>query len=275
VLDRLQIHRSLHIFSNYISGEMGEFTVLQFVCTLKDRSIEDFDNFGPELLKKMFALSLFGMSESWRRFCLTVMGCPATTFALLGMPLPQFLDRVTEINQMKAECPECVDLEFTDVLLTYLAGIHNQSHTIQEIMYNKSQSFLSDIGVYAAISSDLVECRNGHVQEVTHKFRGKNKFLQRVVEESLLNDIAADHGNIIEAVKPYYLPPSHGNITCRAGQKHDSDQTAEQTRLDNVLARKPRNLCGLLVVLPNLFFEYIMTKDKLCVLASVDFAYSL
>jgi hypothetical protein len=205
----------------WVSGEMGQFSVLQLVQILQDSGAECWECTPANRLKS-FKVGVWSCGDLWRRLCLAMQSTPHTTFGLLGTDVYEFLTLVLIFQQQYADCENCVDHEFTLVLLSYLEGIQSAPLAEQASLHKDIMDLLFDITVHAAISSDIVECLNGAVQNRTRKFRGTTKNAHILSQESYLQSVQSEHKALVDSVKPAYLPPKAGTISWHQKASEDS-----------------------------------------------------
>ena len=130
----------------------------------------------PQLTRDYFCLCISEIGEIWRRFVQPTQTFPFVMFGLANLSVPEFLLRFAELKATAAACPQCVDTEFSSVLLSFIPITGDEQYNltcpaIQEKI-KQVQELLRDLQVFAPLSSDLVECLHGRCQSSLHRFRG-------------------------------------------------------------------------------------------------------
>lgn len=124
------------------------------------------------------------MADNWRRFVLPTQTFPHCMFHLLNCEEDEtFIDEYKRLRSILEVCPQCVDLEFSTILLQFV----NLNASDEEIVCSVKQlrRFLLDISIVAPLSSDLVECMHGFTQTLLHRFRG-SKPSEMVAQERVM-----------------------------------------------------------------------------------------
>lgn len=260
--------RSRTLFFEWVSGELGEMSILLLVSMVEDTGNPYWQHLSADDCSAQFGQSVWVLGDLWRRLCLEVLGHPHTTFCLYGLPLDEFIDAISKVLQEYRACRRCIDTEFTEVILSQFGPLleyYGQSLEANEALsqaYAHLQDLLKDMATLCPISSDLVECINGNIQSRLHSSYRHTKQLTACSEESLLNSVRSEHKTLIELVRPHYLPPNAGKITAKAGNRHASKhkrELTEEDRLQQASARKVRKLSGCLDVLTLLLnFHHIL-----------------
>eukprot|EP00438_Fugacium_kawagutii_P022410 Skav209131 [mRNA] locus=scaffold682:262010:265350:+ [translate_table: standard] len=160
--------RSSEVFLSYVSGTMG----CELVATHINLLVE-FSCLGlPEFVESFFEMVLQQMGEFWRRFHHEQMKFPNRMFELTNLDHTNFLTKYRQFQGLERICPECIDLEFSSVLLAYIPEDSSpEAHSTLEKV-KQIQRFLKDLTVFAPLSADLVECLHGTCQSKHVRFRG-------------------------------------------------------------------------------------------------------
>lgn len=156
--------RSSQVFQEFATGQLGIDLVQAYVNTLVEfSSLQQ-----PSFADSFFKLVLEQMTEGWRRFHHEQQCFPYPLFKLTSLSATDCLKEYRILQESARQCPQCFDLEFSTILLSYIpAGDAHANAKIVEV-----QNFLSNVMIYCPISSDLVECLHGSCQSKLHRFRG-------------------------------------------------------------------------------------------------------
>lgn len=170
--------RSADIFKSFMFGQLGERCIAEYVDIL-----QKFPQLGiEELAPQYFSLSLQAMGEHWRRLCFPTGSFPYVIFKLVEMDDAAFLREYLCLQQLMTDCHNCVDLEFSAVLLSVIppqSDLESQGVLLQ---IGRLRRFLYDLCIWAPLSSDIVECYHGFTQCQLHRWRG-SKVTDPVAQE--------------------------------------------------------------------------------------------
>jgi hypothetical protein len=243
--------RSQDIFMDYISGGLGERIILQYVTLVQDDPrLDKLFDATQGLLLLLFGITIWLMGDIWRRLVWVTLHYPYAVFTLIRATFEVFLEMIAELKQKHAACSKCLDREFTSVILSLAGDLDNKSEYEQRRCYKTIKDLLTDISIWAPISSDSVECTNGWVQNTSHKFRGRAKLVWRACAESFLRKVRLVHSNFVEALKPWFLPSKHKCIrkafTAKGPDGEKGQPAPKKMKLEEAEERTPRALSGLL-----------------------------
>lgn len=129
----------------------------------------------PVLAVDFFTMALQTMSDCWRRFVFVTRSFPYVLLNNLhGLEYQEFLKEYGRLQQIALQCRECVDPEFTTVLLQYIPqnSLGQIDSPCVKAKVAHIQRFIHDIAVHTPLSSDIVECRHGFSQWLLHRWRG-------------------------------------------------------------------------------------------------------
>eukprot|EP00434_Breviolum_minutum_P006290 symbB.v1.2.005550.t1/scaffold258.1/size251559/4 len=172
------LSKSADIFKSFMFGQLGERCIAEYVDIL-----QKFPQLGiEELAPQYFSLSLQAMGEHWRRLCFPTGSFPYVIFKLVEMDDAAFLREYLRLQQLMTDCHNCVDLEFSAVLLSVIppqSDLESQGVLLQ---IGRLRRFLYDLCIWAPLSSDIVECYHGFTQCQLHRWRG-SKVTDPVAQE--------------------------------------------------------------------------------------------
>lgn len=162
-------NRSSSVFLDHVDGSFGQ----RLLCLY----IQKLDNFGATQLFDMRKEALVGcimvMGEIWRRFVLERKCFPFRLWELVAKKSnEEFLLLYREFQQMKKDCPECCDAEFSYPILTMIAEVDTETAVVTQQKISAIRSLLHDLSIYSPLSSDVVECLHGFSQAKCHRYRG-------------------------------------------------------------------------------------------------------
>ena len=154
-----------------MSGEFGEQLVREYLD--KMRSMPSVRIGSESLARDFFVLCLAQIGESWRRFCHNHQSFPHVLCKLCALESTADLCKeLARFQQEARQCPECVDPEFTAVLLGKLPSPFDPANPDHVHIALKIQQFLQDLSVFTPVSTDSVEALHGFAQSSLHRFRG-------------------------------------------------------------------------------------------------------
>lgn len=162
--------RSADLFKKWVSGQIGEDMVSEFVGKL--RHFADFQLATTSMCKDFFILVLIQMGEAWRRFTHKHDSFPYVWWQLCDLETHELCSRILDLQARAGKCSECVDVEFSGALLDMLPSpfdVHDPDHQSRAVQV---QRFLHDCSKYIPISTDQVEALHGYSQGKVYRFRG-------------------------------------------------------------------------------------------------------
>lgn len=174
-------------FLKYCSGDFGLDLNAEYLQKLKQ-----FPHLGlPQLSKTCFTICIMCMGEVWRRFTFERQCFPFKLFGLLNAPSDQqFLKDYRLMQAAQRKCPQCIDIEFSRVILGFIPPSMGQG---QEAMHRAAslRDFLVDLAIFAPITADIVENLHGFCQAKLHRFRGMKPTEPVAQEVTLWGSITA------------------------------------------------------------------------------------
>jgi hypothetical protein len=160
------------------------------------------------------------MADLWRRHCLPAIGYPFATFALESLDFEQFESKWLSLVATFEKCHKCVDVEFTTQLLKLAPTWTSAEDNEKREFYKLVQNILSDLTVFAPISTEAVENKHGIVQTTFHKFRGRSKSIHVAVEESILESAVREHKSLKTQIAALELPRKLHTRLSKVGIRH-------------------------------------------------------
>jgi hypothetical protein len=237
------------------------------------------------IVRTFFQYAVLSMSDCWRRLCFSVMSFPYVMFRLAcTSTTSEFVMVANELTTLRGECEQCADLEFSGPILHMLKDISKLSAREQRALEQKVKGICKDVAAVGPISTDVVECRHGQLQNTFARFRGSHKITQTAAEESILESIASAHSCLVEQVKPEHLPPHHAHILAQAGdsskgnasstqddhgQRKQRLPTAERLAKASATSGKRRRLSGFLFAVRAELFPFGGVKYTVCQYAAI------
>ena len=150
-------------FLKYCSGDFGLDLNAEYLQKLKQ-----FPHLGlPQLSTTCFTICIMCMGEVWRRFTFERQCFPFKLFGLLNAPSDQqFLKDYRLMQAAQRKCPQCIDIEFSRVILGFIPPSMGQG---QEAMHRVAslRDFLVDLAIFAPITADIVENLHGFLSSQT------------------------------------------------------------------------------------------------------------
>jgi hypothetical protein len=247
-------------FLQVVSGTLGEEAVKDYVKSLNIR----FKQICPELSSPapmamtFFRQTIFAMSDVWRKLCHAFMCPPFDVFALLDVDFETFADRWRLLRGLYRACPQCVDIDFTTVLLEMFGDLDGKSAAEQLEIFHQVVNLLKSIATYCPLTSDSTEIRHGQVQADAQRFVGHRKTKESIVEETALANLARFYESakqtVNSATMPDHLKLSHMirkvGVSDPSFAARRSDKKTKDDRISEAKSRKVRRLSGW-----NVFFK--------------------
>lgn len=198
-------------FLEMMSGKVG-WNLIEAYAKLLDSELYTANQLGISLSassqKTVFIMTLICISDGWRRFVYEHSSYPHQFFELAECDLEKFCT-LWDFHQTKhATCPQCCDSEFSSILLAaYPSNLQTCSRDVQVEVHTTVVNLLHDVCVYAPLSSDAVEIKNGSVQLIASR-RGNTavKAPRAAREISLLQSAVRRHGLSQHFVEEQTLP---------------------------------------------------------------------
>lgn len=182
--------RSSQFFRNFASGQLGLDMVEAFVDKLVEFSCLDVPGFAPSF----FQLALEQLGEAWRRFFLEQQRYPYKMFNLIELEHDDFLRELRSLQALEASCTQCLDLEFSSVLIKYISEDDQKDPAVLKAKIQGIRLFLRDVTIFSPISADIVECLHGASQSRLHRFRGARPTDGTAQEVVVLDKITSAYG---------------------------------------------------------------------------------
>ena len=124
--------------------------------------------------KDAFVGTITVMGDVWRRFILDRDVFPFRLWRELHCTssTEQFLEEYGKLQEQKAKCPQCFDVEFSHPFLDFIPGPCDprDPDTIEQV--EGLRHLLTDLAAFSPLSSDLCECLHGFHQKKCHRASG-------------------------------------------------------------------------------------------------------
>ncbi|CAK9085767.1 Uncharacterized protein SCF082_LOCUS40615 [Durusdinium trenchii] len=262
------MQRSSEVFLTCVSGQMGEEMVAAYV-----KLLVEFPVLGePQFAESYFELVLQSAGDAWRRFSLEQDRFPNKMFKLANLDHQSFLEKYRAYQYIERCCCECVDLEFSSILLAYITEQDDDLQVQEKV--TQIQAFLRSLCIYAPVSADVVECLHGACQSRLARFRGPRQSDDIAKEITVLDKLCSSYGKFQEWMWNR-LGDRRALNRLRAYGNHRGNQHSQQGRsipqtfglnfddLDKLLSSgkspaAPRKLCGW-----NIFQRETMAHSQL------------
>ncbi|CAE7840035.1 unnamed protein product [Symbiodinium sp. CCMP2592] len=184
-------------FMDWATGELGNQTLRAFLRNLQDEDLakycRQFSGASTDMNKTCFQLTVFGLSDTWRRFCLPSTCFPWTLFQLASASEADFCSLCAEGCKVLDRCPRCVDPAFSALILSQAADLQSLDSVQRAALVQDVQNKLHAISVFCTLASDTVENLHGQNQFNLHSWRGKSKATPAAAETSVLKMLASEH----------------------------------------------------------------------------------
>ena len=158
-------------FLKVISGRLADELIQRYIMFL-DTGLKEAEEMGlaPDgsLLNTAFAMALVCMADIHRRLKMEFRVPPFTLFHWMDLTTDDFVRSFSQLEAKFRSCPHCLDLALSSALMKEFAGLENQSLESQRSAHCEISALLKDISTFSAITSDLVELKNGQVQLDDH-----------------------------------------------------------------------------------------------------------
>lgn len=160
------------------------------------------------------------MADIWKRFSMPALGYPWACFALLGdKSVETFKDKWCHIQQTHAKCKQCLDLEFTGILLRRFEAPSPNDDQAWAVTQSKVTTILEQVATYSPLNSESVENAHAVAQTLLSKVRGQLKSLSTAVEDSLLDSITRAYAKLRKQVKAEESPKNILPALSRLGSR--------------------------------------------------------
>ena len=184
-------------FLSWTSGALGCEAIASFLANLGSVDMATYCQRlpGEAISLTCFQLTVFAVSDTWRRFCFAVDSYPWKMFSLATCSRSEFTDAWSKHRAVLARCSKCVDAGFSAPLLRAhdlsAVGVDQRDACIQEI-----QSILLQIATFSPLASDTVENLHGQHQGKLFVWRARARGSPAASEISVLTTMAAEHGHL-------------------------------------------------------------------------------
>ena len=184
-----------------MSGQLGWDLIMDYIWLL-----QTFPKLGvSQLALDFFKVAVRAMGDHWKRFCHATVGFPANIFKLVDMDENDFFLEYKRLQQQANLCNGCVDVEFSRVVLDWIAPDSQLNGPGVKSAIADLQNFLADVATIGPLSTDLVECYHGYTQTSLHRWRG-TRVTDNVAQERVLwHAICGAYSRFKDWVKSLYL----------------------------------------------------------------------
>jgi hypothetical protein len=197
------------------------------------------------------------MADIWKRFSLPALGFPWACFALLAdQCVTTFRDRWYHLQQTHSKCKQCLDMEFTGILLRKFEAPSPNDDQAWTLMQIKVHALLGHVATYSSLNSESVENAHAVSQTLFSKVRGQLWSLSTAVEDSLLDSITRAYGKLRNQIKseesPKNIQPALSRLGTRTrgayskpkGVFQQGHKKPFEARLRTAQNKKLRRMCG-------------------------------
>ena len=189
-------HESLSMFQRWVSGAMGSAAMGQFLKNLQSLDLAEHcrscQSDAPALSMTCFQLTVFAVTDVWRRFSLAQQSFPWCMFRLMDCDDDEFCSIWTQFRAALTDCKECVDVAFSAPLLSAVdvsaLDLEARGRFIRE-----TQLLLKDIATYCPLGTDSVENTHAQNQSKLFAWRGSAKGEASAAETSVLSALGVEH----------------------------------------------------------------------------------
>eukprot|EP00439_Symbiodinium_sp_Y106_P010842 s10352_g1.t1 len=197
------------VFLSWTSGTLGRETIRSFLSNLQSLDLAAFchDSDDESMSWTCFELTLFGISDIWRRCCHAVSSFPWILFDLSSCSESDFCTKWTAFRATMQRCTKCVDAGFSAPLLRALDVTALDSRGRQEHVKD-IQQLLLDIATFTPLATDTVENLHGQNQNRLFVWRGRARGSPAAAEISVLSALASEHLHLKTLLMPETMPSS-------------------------------------------------------------------
>ncbi|CAE7199753.1 unnamed protein product, partial [Symbiodinium necroappetens] len=237
------------LFLSWSSGDFGRNMMAGFLKNLASFDLADYlrasaDTTTPETF---FQLTVFSLSDTWRRFVLAVQSLPWLLFSLVACEDPDFIARWDEFCQVFRKCPDCVDAGFSALLLGFgpLAGVEP---SIRIQFARDVRGLLLSIATFCPLATDSVENVHGQNQFNQFTWRGTPKTSTSASEVSILSRLKIEHAHLKSLVLAKTMPSKRvmadmqKSFGCTKKRSQPRPIASPKKRLAAAIDREPRRL---------------------------------
>ncbi len=105
---------SREFFLRWANGDFGQDIVNHLIQQLKSETLAAHcQTCQPSVLHTCFHMTVFAMSDVWRRFCLPAQTFPNRLFSLVGLDMERCEESIAELQRIQRHCPHCIDVGFS------------------------------------------------------------------------------------------------------------------------------------------------------------------
>ena len=204
--------KSRAMFLRWVEGDMGWDAISHFLKNLKSSEFAGFCQMQPDkaaaLSMTCFQLTVFAISDIWRRFCFFTQSFPWCLFPLISSSNSSesdFCSAWESFRRTLDRCPECVDVAFSRSLLREFdsagAGRDNLTRCVQEL-----RAMLDQIATYCPLATDTVESAHAQNQDKLYAWRGYVLGGAAAAEHCILGALASEHAHLKSVLDPEIMP---------------------------------------------------------------------
>ena len=209
-----------------------------------------------------FQLAVFGMSDIWRRCCLTTKGYPWSVFGLVSVAdEAEFCSRWAGFRRDLQACAGCVDVAFTAPLLRTWNPDIEENSAAKSVQVQQLRSLLGNVATFCPLSTDAVENLHGQHQNSLFSWRGGTKAPAAAGETSVLTTLVSEHMHLKARIMQHTMPTKRqiAQIQRQVGRKKKGSQPLRRarSRLLRAARGKPKKLCAW-----NVFFRDKLRETK-------------
>ena len=197
-------------FLQLVTGELAD-SVLKKYITLLDEGLRELISMGflptPERLNLMFTSVVVLCTDIYRRLKHDFLPAPFSLFPMIDMDTERFMQSWANLEKQHERCQFCLDEEFTVALLRQFPGLAAKPSCERDAAQAEIKALLSDIATWSAVTSDVVELKNGQVQFAVSR-RGSQhvKGPRAAAELSFLQAAVLQHEWVKEALATDTMP---------------------------------------------------------------------
>ena len=238
-------------FFQWATGTMGRDAIRTFLTNLQSLELVEYcrdmsRDAAAEMSMTCFRLSIFSITDIWRRCCLATDCFPWRMWDLTNCNEAACRAKWAEFRQILHDCCECVDAAFGAPLLRS-ADVNELQGGDRANFVAGVQQMLCDIATFCPLGSDTVENLHGQNQNNLHAWRGSSKGHAAAGETSVLSALTSEHMHLESLVYGETMP-SKKWLDCmqkNTGRNKKAGNTplpSTKQRLKAAADSKPRRL---------------------------------
>ena len=201
--------KSKAMFLRWVQGDMGWDAISHFLKNLKSSELAGFCQVQPDkataLSMTCFQLTIFAISDIWRRFCFFTQSFPWCLFPLISSSESDFCSAWESFRRTLDRCPQRVDIAFSRPLLRGFdpagAGPENATRYVQEL-----RTMLDQIATYCPLATFTVESAHAQNQDKLYAWRGYVVGGAAAAEHCVLGALASEHAHLKSVLDPEIMP---------------------------------------------------------------------